>query len=123
MAGVASGSKEWLDVAVALAPATDAGATSELETALFLALGPAPRRMLELMHRPASGSEALAFTFSPETICASGAPYIDYKPDEARRLIADRISAVAGVRDRELIPTRDACVRGLERARSLDIHE
>jgi len=87
--GVSSGSPEWLDLAAALAPGTDAGATSMLGIALFLALGPAPERVLRLLAAPSGLRDAY---FSVEDVCGSNV-YIDYSPPEARGLISARLGS------------------------------
>lgn len=47
MSQVARGEAAWIDVAVALRKASDAGASSELQSALFLALGKGPNQVLQ----------------------------------------------------------------------------
>jgi hypothetical protein len=109
--GVDSGAPEWLDLAAALAPGTDAGAASDLITALFMALAPAPERTLRLL----VGSSGLAAQFNVDQICGSNV-YLDYDPEDARVLIRERLQTVRGVTATDLVPLRDACLRNLEEA-------
>jgi hypothetical protein len=119
MEGVSSGSTAWLDVAVALAPGTDAGSTSELLVALFLALRPAPEETLGLFYPSSRFPAEIASVFNEGNVCG-GHVYIDYQPREARRLIDARIAALRGLPDGHLNPVRQSCLRGLVRARALN---
>src|SRR5256885_5371516 len=49
MESIGRGNEEWLKVAVALRPGTDAGASETLDEAVFLALKPAPVAVLRLL--------------------------------------------------------------------------
>jgi hypothetical protein len=119
--GVASGAAEWLEVAVALAPGTDAGATSELLVALFLALEPAPERTFRLFYPSSRVQAQLGSEFSLANVCGGGHVYIDFEPLEALRLIEARVAAVQDVPSDLAVP-RESCLRGLEQSHALPAH-
>src|SRR5208282_6035273 len=82
MARIGRGSQEWLKVAAALRPATDAGASEALDEAVFLALKSAPTAVLRLLQDG---------MFATQTVCSSNIG-IDYGPEESKRFIKARIS-------------------------------
>jgi hypothetical protein len=59
---VASGNRQWVDVAMAISPGTDAGATEELSDALFVALGQNPAYVLKVLPMEESGAIPLALS-------------------------------------------------------------
>jgi hypothetical protein len=116
--GVSSGSPEWLDTVAALAAGTDAGATSELLVALFMALGPAPERTLRLLTGPSFVN--LGDAFEVEEVCGSHV-YIDHEPKEARTLIEARLAVLRKTPSSDLDSIRARCIRSLEEARELSL--
>jgi len=65
-AHVSSGKPEWVDVAIAISPGTDAGATEELQDALFAGLGQNPTYELSVL--PVDESDGSPLSLS--TICS-----------------------------------------------------
>jgi hypothetical protein len=106
MKNIGQGKAEWLKVAVALRPGTDAGATETLDEAVFIALKPAPAAVLFLMvdHR-----------FDPKFVCSSNIA-TDFTDTESRRFIRDRIKILTSLSDPNLEAIRDQCVAGLRAA-------
>jgi hypothetical protein len=109
--GIASGQDDWLEVAGALVPGTDAGATSELRVALFMALGPAAKAVLAEVSP--GGRIALDLTL----VCDASVA-IDH-PDTALDLVRDRIERLQGVTDERLRKQKEECVKGLLEAERL----
>jgi hypothetical protein len=108
LTAVASGDIAALDVAKHLRPASDAGATTELDLAVGEALFKSPSVVLRTAE-PA---------FRLDTVC--GAPDVDdlrYASEDAvRREIHNRRRAVQGVVDPALRQNRDRCDRALAEA-------
>lgn len=103
MTNIGSGRPEWLNVAVALRPGTDAGAAETLDEAIFFALRTAPVAVLKLLKDG---------RFDAKFICSSNVG-IDYTPAESRRFIRERIKVLSGVSDATVMTTRDKCIAGL----------
>jgi hypothetical protein len=103
---VARGGKDWLQVAAALRPATDAGASETLDEAVFLALKPSPVKVLRLLREG---------TFETQAICSSIIG-IDYDETESRRFIQERIEVLAGVSEPSVRGVREECLKGLRGA-------
>ena len=106
MINVAGGTAEWLDVAAALHPGTDAGASETLDEAIFLALKPAPVAVLRLLKDG---------VFDTNFVCSSNIG-TDYSPKESRRFVRDRIKVLAAVTELDVAGTRDRCLQGLRGA-------
>jgi hypothetical protein len=106
MVGVATGSQQWLKVAVALRPGTDAGASEELDEAVFLALKPSAAAVLQLLK---SGR------FETATVCSSNIG-IDYSPEKSRRFIQERIRTLGNVNHTDTKAVRDQCLSQLQAA-------
>lgn len=97
MTNIAGGTAEWLDVATALHPGTDAGASETLDEAIFLALKPAPVAVLRLLKDG---------VFDTKFVCGSNIG-TDYSPKESRRFVRDRIQVLAAVTELEVAAARD----------------
>jgi hypothetical protein len=106
MANVGDGKPEWLEVAVALRPGTDAGAAETLDEAIFFALKTAPVAVLQLLKDG---------RFETSLVCSSNIG-TDYTPTESRRFIGDRIKVLSGLSDAKILATRDQCLAGLRTA-------
>jgi hypothetical protein len=106
MKRISTGQQAWLDVAVALRPGTDAGASETLEDAVFLALKPSPVAVLRLL---------AGHPFDTVFVC-SGNIADEYSEKEARRFIRDRIKILTGVSDPTVRAARDECVKRLRAA-------
>lgn len=107
MANIGRGSPEWLEVAVALHPGTDAGAAEMLDEAVFFALRTEPAAVLKLLKDG---------RFETKFVCSSNVG-IDYTPAESRRFIRERIKVLSGLSaDAKVLATRDQCLAGLRGA-------
>jgi hypothetical protein len=111
MAKISGGSADWLKVAVALHPGTDAGASEELDQAMFLALGVAPEAVLRLLEQ---------HEFSVEYVCSSNIS-VDYPVDQSTQFVNDRLKALDRVKEASLSNIKGQCELGLQQAlRDLD---
>jgi hypothetical protein len=106
MAKIATGKKDWLDVAAALRPGTDAGASETLDEALFLALASAPVGVLKLLD---------GHPFDTDFVCSSNIG-TDYPPQKSLRFVRDRIEVLRGVSDADLQAVRTHCLKNLKLA-------
>jgi hypothetical protein len=106
MVNIGHGNRRWLDVAAALRPGTDAGASETLDEAAFLALKNSPTRVLQLLKNG---------TFQTATVCSSNIG-TDYSGAQSRRFIKDRIKALQNVTNADTLVVRDACLAGLRTA-------
>jgi hypothetical protein len=106
VANVGRGNQEWLKVAAALRPGTDAGASEALDEAIFLSLKASPAAVLQLMKDG---------VFETTMVCSSNIG-IDYSPAQSRRFIRERIQAVNRVTDPNLAAVREHCAMGLRAA-------
>lgn len=106
MTNIGSGRPEWLNVAVALRPGTDAGAAEMLDEAIFFALKTAPVAVLKLLKDG---------RFDTKFVCSSNVG-IDYTPAESRRFIRERIRVLSSLSDAEVLATRNQCLAGLRAA-------
>jgi len=106
---VATGSEEWLQVAVALRPGTDAGTTSMLENVVGEALENRPENVLRIAVQG----------FSIPSIC--GGPDVDDARYDSYELsikaIDKRKKNVAAVTDPDLEKLCDQCIKYLERSK------
>ena len=107
--GVASGASDWLTVAARLRPASDGGASSELDLAVAEALPRAPARVLRLLPTP----------FSIRDVC--GVPFVEQSDSASRAYRRRALAAVAGVQDPSLGTVRDQCLRELREATPITI--
>lgn len=106
MTNIGSGRPEWLNVAVALRPGTDAGTAETLDEAIFFALRTAPAAVLKLLKDG---------RFDTKFVCSSNVG-TDYTPTASRRFIRERIKVLSDLSDAELLATRDQCLAGLRAA-------
>ena len=104
LANIGRGDRKWLEVAAALHPGTDAGASEALDEALFLALKHAPVTVLRLLKEG---------RFETKAVCSSNIG-TDYPADQSRRFISDRIKILKGISDAETLSVRDQCLAGLQ---------
>ena len=105
---VASGDARWINVAVALAPGSDAGSTSELNDALVVALSRNPAYVLSAVPTNPSDTNPIGLSIlcegpqdPPETYAAALA---ELKEEE---------TAVRAVRDEALAGKKDLCLKKL----------
>jgi hypothetical protein len=106
MANIGRGRPEWLEVAVALQPGTDAGAAETLDEAVFFALGAAPVAVLKLLKEG---------RFQTKFVCSSNVEE-DYTTSESQGFIRERIKVLSGLADARTLATRDQCLAGLRSA-------
>ena len=106
MAKIATGKKEWLDVAAALRPGTDGGASQTLDEAVFLALQSAPVAVLKLL----DGNP-----FDTDSVCSSNIG-TDYSPEKSIRFVRDRIIVLHRLSDPDLQAVRTHCLNSLRAA-------
>jgi hypothetical protein len=106
MANIGRGRPEWLEVAVALHPGTDAGAAETLDEAVFFALRTAPTAVLKLLKEG---------RFETKFVCSSNVGE-DYTTSESQRFIRERIKVLSGLTDAKTLATRDQCLAGLRSA-------
>lgn len=105
---VATGEPKWVDVAVALSAGSDAGATSELNDALFAALLVNPEYVLSVLPGEPSNYNAVALS----TICVGSTdPPDTYSAALAELKLAE--SAIQQVRLDALKIKRDLCLKKL----------
>jgi hypothetical protein len=106
MAAIANGKKDWLDVAVALRPGTDGGASETLDEAMFLALQSAPIAVLKRL----DGNP-----FDTDFVCSSNIG-TDYPAQKSIRFVRDRIKVLSGASDAQLQAVRTHCLKNLRAA-------
>lgn len=102
---VASGNPNWVNVAIALSPGTDAGATEELQDALFVGLGQNPAYELKVL--PVEESEHMPLSVS--SICSGRTD----PPDDYSKAITELrgiAAAVEKVQAFELEPKKRLCL-------------
>jgi hypothetical protein len=109
--GISSGDSEWLDVAAALRPATDAGVSSSLDIALFFALKQAPMKVLTLL---------VELKIPSNEVC-SGGLVLDSDPSKQQinSWFNERIQSVQSVAAANLATIRATCISDLERTKKL----
>lgn len=103
---IGHGSRDWLQVAAALRPGTDAGASEALDEAVFLALKAAPASVLRLLE---------VGTFESDTVCSSNIA-IDYTAAQSRQFISDRIKTLENFSEPSTLAERDQCLARLRAA-------
>jgi hypothetical protein len=106
MASIGQGHREWLQVASALRPGTDAGASEALDEAVFLALKTAPSTVLQLLKDGA---------FDTGAVCSSNIG-TDYNAEQSKRFIKDRIKVLEKLSNPTTEPARAQCLEGLRAA-------
>lgn len=106
MANIGQGRHDWLHVAAALRPGTDAGASEALDEAIFLALKAAPSTVLQLLKDG---------TFETRMVCSSNIG-ADYSAAESKRFIKDRIKVLENLSNAATEATRAQCLQGLQAA-------
>jgi hypothetical protein len=106
MANVGQGRHDWLRVAAALRPGTDAGASEALDEAIFLALKTAPSTVLQLLKDG---------TFDTRMVCSSNIG-ADYSAAQSKRFIKDRIKILENLSNAAIEPARAQCLQGLHAA-------
>lgn len=106
--GIASGEKQWLDVAVILKPGTDAGASEELNDALLLALLKQPDLVLPILKKMWwKDTEACTFGWDSE-----------FPEDMTVRTYVNRLEkAVIKSSNKETTELRKSCLRGIVQTR------
>jgi hypothetical protein len=102
---VALGSDEWLGVAEALAPGTDAGTSHGLNIALHHALAKNPERVLTILARLPERTEL---------VCSDGDD--EQAAEPAARELRAALAAVGRVGAPELRAQRDQCLQALRGA-------
>lgn len=103
---IGQGGDDWLKVAVALHPGTDGGAAEELDEAIFFALAPAPKKVLELLR---------IHEFNVDFVCSSNVS-VDYSFAESRQLINERLRILGQIHEPALAQVTALCARGLQQA-------
>jgi hypothetical protein len=103
---IESGSPEWLRVAAALEPGSDAGDSEALSEAEFMALKHAPKGVLRLLR-----DEKLP----TDSVCSAIAAN-DHPVKQAAHLIRERIAALSAVHDSSIQAVRDRCLKQLNNA-------
>jgi hypothetical protein len=106
MAAIGQGRREWLQVAAALRPGTDAGASEALDEAIFLALKTAPSTVLQLLKDG---------TFETRAVCSSNIG-TDYSAAQSKRFIKERIKVLETVSNATTEAVRAQCLQGLHAA-------
>lgn len=106
MANIGRGRPDWLEVAVALHPGTDAGAAETLDEAVFFALRTAPVAVLKLLKEG---------RFETKFVCSSNVGE-DYPAADSRRFINERIKVLSSLSDPDIQGARDQCLAGLRAA-------
>jgi hypothetical protein len=99
---IGSGSPDWLNVAVALHPASDGASAEDLRDAVFVAMKPAPRLVLGLL------KDNLYWD-----ACEPG--LVDYSDRKIEKMITARIRIFETVSDPDLRTVRDKCLVDLRR--------
>ena len=107
---VSAGDPAYLAVAEALRPGTDAGASSELNIAVFIALARSPLLVLGMLRDTQVGAGA----FSVRFVCSSNIG-IDFPADDSRRMIRERITILEKLHGGEET-ARDSCLSALRTA-------
>jgi hypothetical protein len=102
---IAKGGAVWIDLAVKLAPGTDAGTAEELPIVLAFALP---------LNAPAVLAAVQGGAFDVGDIC--GAPFIEDTVKDLPAYIRRATAAVAKVSDPALSATRTACLQTLAKA-------
>jgi hypothetical protein len=111
MDNIGQGKRGWLDVAAALRPGTDGGASETLDESVFIALAHDPSGVLTLLEQR---------RFDTRFVCSSNIA-IDYSVAKAREFIKERIDVLSRTSDSNLKSVRDQCVTQLRTAlRSLE---
>lgn len=106
---VASGDPQWVDVAMAISPGTDAGATEELADALFVALGQNPAYVLKVL--PAEESDTMPLALAE--ICSGRTdPLGTYAASIAEQTVVE--AAVEKVVAPALEPKKRQCLAKLK---------
>lgn len=106
MARIAAGEGPWLDAAMRLRPGTDAGSTSELQSALFLALEKNAGYVLKVANEP---------PYLLGVVCGGRDDQPDAKADALAELRRAE-SAVARVKEPELGAKKALCMSELKKA-------
>jgi hypothetical protein len=106
--GIASGNEAWLQVALELAPGSDAGSASELKDAIAWALPHAPDRVIAVSEKHELFRD----------VC--DVPPVDYPPEGRAAYFAAAISAVEGISDSSLKAAKASCLSKLRVASKHD---
>jgi len=106
LSNVGQGRHGWLEVAAALRPGTDGGASETLDEAVFLALAPDPRGVLNLLEQG---------KFAGRFVC-SGNIADDYGAAKAREFLRQRITVLSHISDSKLQAVRDECIANMRAA-------
>ena len=108
LAGVRSAKPQWLEVAKALAPGADAGASEELNDAISVALPKAPYQLLSWLKG--------TWWKGGQTACLFG--YDSELPGGVKNYIAKLSHSLQKQAPKDLEPLRQECLRGLEQTRA-----
>lgn len=106
---VASGERDWIDVALALIPASDAGSASELHDALFRALRKNPEYILRSL---AIGKAPDGRSFSISDICDGRMDPLPAYENARKELEETRIS-LGKIQGEELQKKKGICMESL----------
>ncbi len=100
---ISLGGREWLRVAAALAPGTDATASLELKYAVAGAIPKNPLGVIRMLDR----------TFTPEDICTS--PFTEPEPGVAGKFNSEAIEALSTLETDRFDDARLRCLEKLQR--------
>jgi hypothetical protein len=107
---ISSGHPSWIKVAVKLLEGTDAGTTSMLEIAMFLALEVSP----DLVLKASTLDESYGMKFPINQLCSSNF-LIDYPLNhESLQMIIKRRKSLEKVSDPELTNKKNKCINRLD---------
>jgi hypothetical protein len=112
--GVGTGTKEWLKVARAIKPGTDAASSETLEIAMFRAIHKSPWAVLSLL-----ASEPQSWF----GVCSSNFLMGDPADERALGLLDRTIDAIEKVEDNRLSEIRKSWLAGLEDGRRVVLEE
>jgi hypothetical protein len=98
MTDIGSGDPSWLKVAIAIYAGSDAGASEQIQQALFIAIKPAPHEILLLIKKDVAGVDCHANLVD------------DYSETQTRQIVKDRIRVVEGLSDPSLQIARAHCL-------------
>jgi len=103
---IGSGHLDWINVALKLLKGTDAGATSMLEVAMFIALEKSPNLVLEASYLNNSGK----IRFPLNSVCSSNF-LIDYPLNpESLQMVINRKKALERISDIKLEIKKNKCI-------------
>jgi hypothetical protein len=111
--GISRGERGWLEIAALLRPASDAGASEDLDQAMAEALRRVPRSVLPLL---------TAAQFEPEAVCGNYEALHRQGADTSKpallKWLREQESAVREVQEPQLRKVQDQCLRRIRAARA-----